>query len=362
MLAASLLLLHSSPTRAAALSISLDNPPDSGFIELELYTSANAFTAELPVHKLRYPSTEQASYRFEDLAAGEYALRVYHDANSNQRLDKNFIGIPIEAIGFSNRYAPKGPPSYSQAAFIIGQDQQLHFDVELYQPLGELGQLGIGLGLIARSSPYRDYDGGVSQAIPAITYIGERLQVYGPLIQLGLLGSGQLRLALSGEYRIGVYEEADSEFLAGMGDRENTLLAGLAVEAELPGNYDVELAYKHDVLDRIGGGLGSLRVSTSLQSGVVQYTPQLSLNYLSKEMTRYDFGVSEEQATLARPAYQPTSSISIEAGLRVFIELSRDWLLQASINIERFEDQVTDSPIVDQDEVIKGFVTVGYVF
>ncbi len=359
----SLLLLHSTSTWAASLSVSLDNPPDFGFIELQLYDSANAFVAELnPLQKLRYPAAAETSYRFQDLAPGEYALRVYHDANSNQRLDKNFIGIPIEAIGFSNRYSPRAPPSYSQAAFTIAAGQQLRVDVELYQALGERGQFGVGLGLIARSSPYRDYDGNVSQVIPALTFFGERLQVYGPLIQLGLLGSGNLRLALSGQYRIGVYEEDDSPFLAGMGDREDTFLAGLAIEAELPANIDVELAYQYDVLDRIGGGVGSLRISKTLQSGILQYTPQISLNYLSEEITRYDFGVAEDQASPARPAYQPSSSTSIEAGLRIFIELSTEWLLQADINIERFDSEVTDSPIVDQDEVVKGFVSLGYLF
>ncbi|MDJ0833951.1 MAG: MipA/OmpV family protein [Gammaproteobacteria bacterium] len=359
----SLLWLHSAPGMAATLSVSLDNPPEVGFIELQLYDSANAFVAQLnPVQQLRYPLNERASYLFAGLAAGEYALRVYHDANSNGRMDKNFIGIPIEAIGFSNRYQPKAPPNYRQAAFTIAENQQLNIDVELYQPLGKRGQLGVGVGIIARSSPYRDYEGGVSQGIPAITYIGERLQVYGPLIQYGLVGSGKLRLALSGQYRIGVYEEADSPLLAGMGDRENTFLAGLAIEAELPGDIDVALGYQHDVLDRIGGGVGSLSISKSFQSGIVQYTPQLSLNYLSPDITRYDFGVAEDVATLARPAYHPDSSTSVEVGIRFFSELSREWLLQASINLERFGDEVTDSPIVDEDEVIKGFITIGYVF
>jgi outer membrane protein len=357
------LLPISRPSVAASLTVSLDNPPESGTIELQLFDSANSFGAlRNPFSTIRYDVDAGKRYIIEDIPPGEYALLVYYDQNENKRIDKNFIGIPIELIGFSNRYAPKAPPSFSRAAFVLKEEETRHFDVELYQPLGDLGRLGIGIGLIARSSPYRDYDGGVYQAIPAITYTGERLQVYGPQIQLGIAGSGRLRLALSGQYRIGVYKEEDSPYLTGMGDRENTFLAGLAVQAELPGVVDLELGYQHDVLDRIGGGVAGLRISKGLQSGIVRFTPQLGINYLSSEIANHDFGVPPEKATASRPAYVLGSTTSIEAGIGLFIEITREWLFVMDLNWEKFSDEVIDSPIVDKDSVVKGFVVISYVF
>ena len=41
-----------------------------------------------------------------------------------------------------------------------------------------------------------------------------------------LVGSDDLRLALTASYRIGVYEEDDSPVLEGLGDRDDTLLEG----------------------------------------------------------------------------------------------------------------------------------------
>lgn len=35
-----------------------------------------------------------AACRFADVAAGTYAIAVFHDANGNQELDTNFLGIP----------------------------------------------------------------------------------------------------------------------------------------------------------------------------------------------------------------------------------------------------------------------------
>lgn len=357
------LLFNSLPSFAAKLSIRLDNPPESGIVEFQLYDSANAFGAlSNPIKTVRYNVNGREPYIIDDLSRGEYALLVYYDENDNKRIDKNFIGIPVERIGFSNRYTPRAPPSFSRAAFVINEDETRHFDVKLYLPLGKLGQLGVGLGVIARSSPYREYNGSVSQFIPAVTYIGERLQVFGPRFQYGIAGSGKLRLALAGQYRIGVYQEEDSPVLAGMGDRENTFLAGLAIQAELPGDIDLELGYKHDVLERIGGGVASLSISKSLQFGIYRITPQLGLNYLSTEISNYDFGVPSNRATAARPAYKLDSTISIEAGIGLFIEITREWLFLVNVNIEKLSDEVADSPIVDQDSVVKGFAAINYAF
>ena len=186
-------LVLSGQTYAEELTVSIDNPPESGTVALVLFDSANSFgDLRDPAKVVRYELDGREKYRIEDVVPGEYALMVYFDENGNDRIDKNFIGIPSEPLGFSNRYAPKGPPSYSRAAFVLKPAETLHFGVELYRPLGDFGRLGVGIGVIARSSPYRDYNGTVSQVIPAITYTGERLQVYGPFVQWGIAGSGKL--------------------------------------------------------------------------------------------------------------------------------------------------------------------------
>ena len=57
----------------------------------------------------------QASF---DLPAGRYAVSVYHDEDGDGELDSNFIGIPREPAGLSNKpKARMGPPRYDDAAF-----------------------------------------------------------------------------------------------------------------------------------------------------------------------------------------------------------------------------------------------------
>jgi outer membrane protein len=357
------LLLHSPYLVAADITVRLDNPPESGSVALVLFNSANTFgDLRDPFRVDIHPLDGREEYLIEDVEAGEYALMVYFDENGNGRMDKNFIGIPKEPLGFSNRYRPKAPPVYERAAFTLGVGESRSFDVELYLPLGKFGRIGVGVGVIFRSSPYRGYNGAVSQVIPAITYNGDRLQIFGPQFAFGLAGSGKLRLAATGRYRIGVYDEDDSDFLQGMGDRDDTFMAGLAIQANLPGGIDLSASYEHDVLDRIGGGAARLEFGKSLQAGIFRFFPAVGFNWTSSEISNYDFGVSDSQATAERPAYYLDDTYSVEAGLGVFIEITRDWLIIMNVAAESLSNDVTASPIVSEDYVIKGFAAINYVF
>jgi outer membrane protein len=350
-------------THAGEIAVEIGNAPATGTVVCVLFDSANAFgDLRDPVKTVDFPFDGRAEYRLTDVPPGTYALLVYHDENVNGRVDRNFIGIPREPLGFSNGYRPKGPPSYRRAAFTLQPEQTRRFRMDLRRPLGERGRLGVGIGVIARSSPYRDYDGGVYQVIPAVTYTGERLQIYGPSIQLGLAGSGRLRLAATGEYRIGGYAEDDSDILDGMGDAESTFLAGLALQSEFANGIDLSLGYMHDALDRIGGGEARFELEKSFQYGILRLTPKIGLVWTSSDLAQNDFGVAPGQARPDRPAYAPGDHLTSEAGVGAFIDVTRDWLLVINAGVEFLDSHATRSPIVDQHSVTKGFAALSYVF
>jgi outer membrane protein len=352
-----------SGVEAAGIIVQLDEAPEGGKVVLMLFDSANSFgDFRDPFRTEVFEADGETTFSLSDVPAGEYALLLHHDANGNDLIDKNFIGIPTEPIAFSNNYRPKGPPSYQKARFMIASTQELEMEMELFRALGRRGRLGVGLGVIARSSPYVQYDGNVYQAIPALTYNGERFQLFGPILQVGIAGSGMLRLAATASYRIGVYEEKESPFLAGLGDRDSTAMAGLALEAELPKGVDLSLRYEHDILDRIGGGSAQLGLGKGISLGIARVMPQCAINWLSSDLSSHDFGVPESAATLERPAYAPGDTVSYEIGVMTFLELSREWRILASAAVEIFGDEVSNSPIVAEDHVVKGFFALNYVF
>ncbi len=64
-----------------------------------------------------------------DLPTGDYAIRVMHDINGNDKLDSNFVGIPNEPYGFSNNAGSFGPPKWDKAKFTVKGDVQHTIDL-----------------------------------------------------------------------------------------------------------------------------------------------------------------------------------------------------------------------------------------
>jgi len=348
---------------AADLTVRLDEAPATGVVVIQVYDSQNAFgDFRDPLREASFDLASGGEYRIDGLPGGTVAVLAYIDENGNGVLDKNFIGIPREPIALSNGYRPKGPPSFQRAAILLEARDDRTVVLELYRALGDRGRWGVGAGVIAQSSPYAGSNGTVTQAIPAITYNGQRLQWLGPVVQYGLAGSGRLRLAASATYRIAAYDEADSPRLSGLGDRDSTLLAGLGLRYEVPGGFNLLLRYEHDVLNRIGGGQGKVRVTKGFQAGIFRLVPQLSLNWLAADLANHDFGVAVPSATAERPAYDVGSAVSLEAGFGSFIELSENWRVLLNLSIEQFGDNVADSPIMDTGRVARGFAAITYVF
>ena len=345
------------------LIVNISNAPENGRLVFQLYDNANSFgDFRDPITEFVLPANGDGEYRLSDIEPGELALLVYFDENENEIIDKNFIGIPREQLALSNNYQPKGPPSFVRARIELLANETQTLNLTMYRVLGNKGRWGIGIGMIGKSSPYVDSTQSVSKVIPAISYFGERLQWFGPNLRYGIYGSGKFRLAVSASYRIGSYEQDDSPILAGLGDREDTLMGGLGVQYELPHGFELNFTYEHDVLDRIGGGIADIGVSRGFQYGIFRFKPSFSLNWNSKKVNNYEFGVPEIAAISTRPAYSPGSTKSLELGVSTFIEISEDWRLLLNISGERLDDKITASPIVDDDTVTSGFIGLTYIF
>lgn len=60
----------------------------------------------------------------ENLQMGNYALAVFHDANVDGELNRNFLGIPREGFGFSqNPQIKTSPPSFGDSVVVITESK-----------------------------------------------------------------------------------------------------------------------------------------------------------------------------------------------------------------------------------------------
>lgn len=362
-LAAAAALCGSPGARGGEVGVRVENPPGTGTVVALLFDSADAF-ADLrdPVRTLTWPTGGAEPASFEGLAAGSYAVMAFHDVNGNGELDVNFMGIPREPLGFSSGYWGKGSPVFSEAAVAVDEGGRVPVEVELKEIFGRRGLIGVGVGAIAQSSPYRGADSARVQAIPAITYVGERVQVLGPYAQAGVASWKGMRLAATARYRLGAYEEDDSDFLEGMGDRKDSLFCGLALQGKLPAGIRASAGYEHDVLDRVGGGFGRLGVRRGWQLGRFSVAPQVVVNWLSAELAGHEYGVTAAEARAERAAYRPGDAVNLELGLGLSAEWAEAWRVIANGSVEFLANELRESPLVDGQAVFHGFAAVNYTF
>ena len=114
------LICGAAQARAADLTIRVDNvESNDGQLRVALYDGAGWM--KRPVQTAAVEAVAgTTTVQFKDLAPGEYALAVFHDANGNGRLDRNGMGMPVEMAGFSkDAQGFMGPPAFEAARFAL---------------------------------------------------------------------------------------------------------------------------------------------------------------------------------------------------------------------------------------------------
>ena len=95
----------------------------TGNLMIAMYDSKETFTTRDVVASAKVLVTDHTQeVYFKDIAFGEYAVIMYHDLNSNGKLETNFLGIPSEPFGFSNGSGFLGLPSYNKSKFFFDKD------------------------------------------------------------------------------------------------------------------------------------------------------------------------------------------------------------------------------------------------
>ena len=120
--------LTAAPAHADNVTVDLQGvKKNAGSIVLCIWASENGFPdceSGKAVKRIVVPANAKSA-RFEGIAAGTYAVSAFHDANGNGKLDSNFIGLPLEAVGMSNNPKLNGPPRFKPARFKVAGDTRI---------------------------------------------------------------------------------------------------------------------------------------------------------------------------------------------------------------------------------------------
>ena len=109
-------------------------PSSDGFAMVALSNSEESYktgeNAAIALTKIRLVD-QRAQVVFTNLVYGWYGISIYHDENSNGTMDKNAMGIPKEAYGFSNNARGFfGKPDYEDVKFELNSPEK-HIVIKL---------------------------------------------------------------------------------------------------------------------------------------------------------------------------------------------------------------------------------------
>ncbi|MCZ6517731.1 MAG: MipA/OmpV family protein [Gammaproteobacteria bacterium] len=230
------------------------------------------------------------------------------------------------------------------------------------------GTAGLGFGIRAGTSPYVGIDNVSSMEndndtdlVPLYLYEGKVLFSHGTSAGVHVVNTDRFGVDLLAKYRFDRLESDADIFFAGLDDREQTIDGGLSFS--LKGTWGkLSATWVADLLDNHNGSEVDLTYRVTRHPGRWSLSPFISYVHQDQDLTNYYYGVSNQEATLGRPAYRTDSAEFWRAGINSSYQWSRHMLLFANVAFESVPDTVVDSPLVDEDHLSSAMVGLAYMF
>jgi uncharacterized protein (DUF2141 family) len=99
---------------------------DRGEVRIGLFNSIAGYQGKTgPFRGSSLPiENRQATWTVEQLPFGEYAIKLFHDEDKDNRIKRNFLGFPTESVGFSNNAKIRfGLPGFDKTRFVFNSKE-----------------------------------------------------------------------------------------------------------------------------------------------------------------------------------------------------------------------------------------------
>lgn len=106
---------------------------EKGQVKIAVFNASEKWLGEQPVYSSTIKVDSQTvTWKLNDVPSGDYGIAVFHDENKNGKMDKNLLGIPMEAYGFSNNMRVTfGPPKWEKSKFVVkGPSTEVSIEVK----------------------------------------------------------------------------------------------------------------------------------------------------------------------------------------------------------------------------------------
>lgn len=220
----------------------------------------------------------------------------------------------------------------------------------------------LGVGVIWEDKVYEDYeDSDKFMPVPLVLWEGKKFFFRADTFGYKLIESGPWEIApiiaLEGEG----YDDSSSDALDGMGDRDLWVGAGAHIIWQ-PAKYGLKLQGTGDITDESNGGRvsGEAFYETSVNNWYLRGTAMAE--WVSEGFNQYYYGVDRDDVIDGvRPRYRTTDAVDYHIGGSVGYTLDK-WLFIGFARYSFFSDEVDDSPITEDDQMLSLGAGVAYTF
>lgn len=211
----------------------------------------------------------------------------------------------------------------------------------------------------AFTNPYTDED-NQGFFLPTVEYRGERFfvkdgQIGYSVLQFDSFSAGIL-LTGHGSYLHDEDEYDDNENLVGLKERKSTLDGGLY----LMHRSDLGLL-KLSILDELSGKhngqSADLHYTFDIHYRGFAINPVIGVVWNGADMVNHFYGVSEAEANARRDAYEGKSTTNVYTGVRARYQFDQHWDAELAIAYSKLGSGISDSSIVEEDDL--SFIGIG---
>lgn len=222
-------------------------------------------------------------------------------------------------------------------------------------------QWSLGLGVISAPRPYVGAD-NQTFVVPLVGLEYKRLSVQGIRISYHLVRNDTFTLDARARYSFDGLDPDDSPFLEDMEARRGTVEAGLGLDWTF-GPWALRGTAFTDILGRSDGQELGLDLSRTWTFAGYRWglTPAVGAVWQSDDLIDYYYGVPPDEARPDRPAFAGEAALNLRTSLLVFYRISKNFNAVGLFQFQRFDNEISSSPIVDRKRNYFGLVGVNYV-
>jgi outer membrane protein len=247
--------------------------------------------------------------------------------------------------------------------FVSKSGEILHIAEEKELPVIG-GELTIGFGLRAEREIYKNADTEF-EPMPFLAYEKGPFEIQGYdgiSATFRLHGNDRFEVGLVGTIMMEEGYDTDDDYFKGMDKLDSYLYGGGLDFAMTFAGWEICLGILQDISGEYDGQEAELSFAYPWSATEFEFTPKLSLTWLSEKSVDYFYGISAKEARPDRPAYSPGSSFEMEAELMIQRPIYGNFSIIGLLGVSTFGSEITDSSLVDEDYEIEGVIGVTYTF